>query len=70
MRLKVLFVLVALCVALMATESFATVRDTCYAAPDTCYVCRWSKGHRNYRWVLSPVWTLASAILFESDALS
>ncbi|MCX6833167.1 MAG: cohesin domain-containing protein [candidate division Zixibacteria bacterium] len=38
MRLKVLLVLVAVCVALMATASFAA--DTCYVATDTCYVCR------------------------------
>ena len=40
MRLKVLLVFVAVCVALMATESFPQVHnDTCYSAPDTCYVC-------------------------------
>ena len=39
MKLKVLFVLMAVCVALMATESFA-IRDTCYSATDTCHVCR------------------------------
>jgi hypothetical protein len=38
MRLRVLFVLVAICAALMATESFAA--DTCYVAPDTCHVCK------------------------------
>ncbi len=38
MRLKVLFMLVAICAALMATESFA--RDTCYVATDSCYICR------------------------------
>ncbi len=38
MRLRVLFVIVAVFVALMATESFAA--DTCYVATDTCYVCR------------------------------
>jgi hypothetical protein len=38
MRLKVLFVLVAACVVLMAAESFAA--ETCYSAPDTCQVCR------------------------------
>jgi len=38
MRLRVLFVLMAVCAALMATESFAA-KDTCYSATDTCYVC-------------------------------
>ncbi|MCX6833365.1 MAG: T9SS type A sorting domain-containing protein [candidate division Zixibacteria bacterium] len=38
MRLKVLLVLAAVCVVLMATESFAA--DTCYVATDTCKVCR------------------------------
>jgi hypothetical protein len=38
-KLNFLFALMAACVALMVTESFA-VRDTCYSAPDTCYVCR------------------------------
>ena len=37
MRLRVLFVIVAVFVALMATESFAA--DTCYVTPDTCHVC-------------------------------
>jgi len=41
MRLKVLFVLAAVCVASMGAESFAQARnDTCYSAPDTCYVCK------------------------------
>ena len=40
MKLKVLLVLVAVCVALMTTESFAGYGDTCYSAPDTCYVCK------------------------------
>ncbi|MGB8274705.1 MAG: cohesin domain-containing protein [Alphaproteobacteria bacterium] len=38
MKSKVLIVLMAVCVALMATESFA-IRDTCYSATDTCHVC-------------------------------
>jgi hypothetical protein len=38
MKLRVLFVFAAVCVVLMAAESFATV--TCYSAPDTCEVCR------------------------------
>lgn len=37
MRVKVLFALVAVCVAFMAAESFAQL--TCYSAPDTCQVC-------------------------------
>jgi hypothetical protein len=41
MRLKVLLVLAAVCVVLLATESFAqTSSDTCYSATDTCNVCR------------------------------
>ncbi len=44
MRLKPLSVLVAVCVVLMATESFAIGRDSCYAATDTCYVCKTPRG--------------------------
>jgi hypothetical protein len=41
MQLKALLVLAAVCVVFMAAESFAQVlNDTCYSAPDTCYVCR------------------------------
>ena len=48
MRLKVLLVLTAVCVALMTTESFAQGENVaCYSAPDTCYICRTIKATPN-----------------------